>query len=35
MTIGAMIFMALSWTMVLGLVSWAFWRLLRGGRRHR
>jgi len=35
MTTGAVIFMALSWAMVLGLVTWAFWKLLRGGRGRR
>ena len=34
MTTGAVIFMALSWAMVLGLVTWSFWKLLRGGRRN-
>jgi hypothetical protein len=28
MTTGAMIFMGVSWTFVLGLAGWAFWRLL-------
>lgn len=28
MTTGAIIFMALSWTFVLGLTGWAFYRLL-------
>lgn len=31
MTTGAMIFMALSWTLVLGLTGWAFARILRKG----
>lgn len=30
MTAGALVFMLLSWTFVLGLTSWAFWRILRG-----
>ena len=33
MTIGAMVFMALSWACVLGLTTWAFWRIL-GQTRH-
>lgn len=33
MTTGAIIFMALSWAGVLGLVFWAYGRLLRGGRK--
>ena len=32
MTMGAVIFMVLSWTFVLGLTTWAFSRLLRGKR---
>lgn len=35
MTTGAVIFMALSWAMVLGLVTWAFWKLMGGGRGGR
>jgi len=29
MTPGAIVFMALSWTFVLGLTIWSFWRVLR------
>ena len=32
MTTGAVIFMMLSWTFVLGLTAWSFSRLLRGKR---
>lgn len=32
MTVGAMVFMALSWTFVLGLVIWSFGRILRNPR---
>jgi hypothetical protein len=35
MTTGAMIFMALSWGFVLGLTTWAYGKLLRGGRGRR
>lgn len=28
MSTGAIIFMAASWTFVIGLMSWAFWKLL-------
>jgi hypothetical protein len=34
MTPGAIIFMALSWGFVLGLVSWAFYRLLTHKKHH-
>ncbi len=27
---GAIVFMAASWSLVLGLTSWSYWRLLRG-----
>lgn len=30
MTTGAVVFMALSWTFILGLTLWCFARLLRG-----
>ena len=33
MTTGSLVFMVLSWSLVLGLTSWAFYRLLRGGGR--
>ena len=29
MTSGALIFMLLAWTFVLGLTFWSFWRLMR------
>jgi hypothetical protein len=29
MSAGAMAFMAFSWTFVLGLTGWSFWRILR------
>lgn len=29
MTPGALVFMLLSWTFVLGLMAWSFWRILR------
>ncbi|HEV2146782.1 MAG TPA: hypothetical protein VGR37_05155 [Longimicrobiaceae bacterium] len=32
MSTGALIFMLLSWTFVLGLVSWSFAKILRGQR---
>lgn len=35
MTPGAILFMSLSWAFVLGLVSWAILRLLRGVRKDR
>jgi len=35
MTTGAVVFMALSWGFVLGLVTWSFWKLLNGNRRGR
>jgi hypothetical protein len=35
MTTGAVVFMALSWAVVLGLVTWAFWKLMWGGRGRR
>ncbi len=34
MTTGAIIFMALSWTFVLGLAGWAFYRLLTHKKHH-
>ena len=34
MTRGAIIFMALSWTFVLGLTGWAFYRLLTHKKQH-
>lgn len=33
MTTGALIFMLLSWSFVLGLTGWSFWRILRQDRR--
>ena len=33
MSTGALIFMILSWTLVLGLVSWSY-RLILSGKRH-
>lgn len=33
MTTGAIIFMAMSWTFVLGVTFWAFLRILRKKRR--
>ncbi len=32
MTTGALVFMALSWTLVLGLTIWSFWRVLQKQR---
>lgn len=29
MTAGALIFMLIAWTFVLGLAGWSYWRLLR------
>ncbi len=34
MTTGAIIFMALSWTFVLGLTSWSFYKLLTLKQHH-
>lgn len=34
MTTGAIVFMAVSWTFVLGLAFWAYSRLLRKRRHH-
>lgn len=34
MSTGALIFMALSWTMVLGLMTWSFGRILRAKEHH-
>lgn len=31
MTTGALAFMLISWSCVLGLTAWAFWRILRAG----
>lgn len=33
MSTGAIVFMALSWAFVLGLTSWAYWRILTN-RKH-
>lgn len=33
MTAGAVTFMLVSWTAVLGLTAWSFWKITRG-RRH-
>ena len=33
MTTGAIVFMALSWTFVLGLTIWSFWRVLQKQRK--
>lgn len=33
MTTGAFLFMAASWTVVLGLMSWSFWRILRSQQK--
>lgn len=35
MTVSAILFMAASWTFVLGLTLWAFARVLRSGKRPR
>jgi hypothetical protein len=33
MSLGATVFMALSWTFVLGLTVWSFWRVWQAPRR--
>ena len=34
MTTGALIFMILAWTFVLGLTAWSFRKLLKGDPKH-